>query len=94
VVTAAPEPRAEWRPPPGLALAYYLRQALAIARLQDAAIAAASLDKRAIWYGLLIWLVGEVLTLAGELLRALAGSEIDWFAVSFVILVLIGSMGH
>jgi hypothetical protein len=46
--------------PAGVALLYYIRQAIAIARFDDGAIVAASRDKRALGYGAIIWLIGQL----------------------------------
>ena len=47
---------AKWRPPTGFAPLHYLRQSLAIARLDDGAVMSASRDRRALLYGAAIWL--------------------------------------
>jgi hypothetical protein len=50
-----------WVAPTGFAPFYYLRQAIAIARFDDAAIAAASRDSVALVYGVLFWGVARLL---------------------------------
>ena len=58
---AALDPR--WAPVAGFAPLRYFRQAVAIARWDDAAIIAASEDRAATRYGGAIWLIGQALYL-------------------------------
>ena len=62
---ARPEPATDprWAPASGFAPLRYLRQAVAIARWDDAAILAASQDRAATRYGAVIWLLGQLLYL-------------------------------
>ncbi len=77
---AAPAAATEWIPPTGFAAGYYFRQALAIARFDDAAIFAAARDNAALLYGGIIWIIGQVLIFAAQLAPAVAqGKEINWF---------------
>jgi hypothetical protein len=78
--------------PAGFAPVRYFRQALAIARLDDAAVIAASLDRKAVLYGWSFWVLGQLLFLVGNLwARGKGLAEIDWglapFAVLFVVLL-------
>jgi hypothetical protein len=50
-----------WVAPAGFTPLYYLRQAIAIARFDDAAITAASRDSVALIYGVIFWLVARLL---------------------------------
>ncbi len=83
---------AKWPVPQGFAPVHYLRQALAIARLDDAAVTVASLDKMAMLYGASFWVLGQLLILAGSLWAGGgAFARLGWFAallaVEFVILL-------
>ena len=72
----------EWVPPAGIAAGYYFRQALAIARFDDAAILEASRDTNALLYGALIWLVGALLAFANGIAGPLSQSlHINWLAL-------------
>jgi hypothetical protein len=82
----------KWPVPQGFAPVHYLRQALAIARLDDAAVTVASLDKMAMLYGASFWVLGQLLILAGSLWAGGgAFARLGWFAalltVEFVILL-------
>ncbi len=57
----------KWPVPSGFAPVRYFRQALAIAQLDDGAILAASLDKNAMFYGVALWLVGQLIVSARAL---------------------------
>lgn len=59
---SAAEPTAPEAPPPsGFAPIYYLRQAMAIARLDASAVRRAAKDRNALLYGLIFWGVGLLL---------------------------------
>jgi hypothetical protein len=57
---------AKWVAPAGFAPLHYFRQALAIARLDDGAVVAASRDRSAIVYGVLIWIFGQLFIFASS----------------------------
>jgi hypothetical protein len=93
---AAPRPAAaEWTPPEGFAPWHYFRQALAVARFQDAAIIEASRDPQALVYGAIIWMMAMLLSYGKALLLA-AGSHraIAWPAliVGFGVAAVFGAM--
>jgi len=95
-VATVPVWAARWSAPAGFAPLHYFRQALEIARLDDGAVLAASRDNNAVFYGAIIWLVGQVLVLVGSSLtagRSLA--QLNWLAVFFggpILLVLDASL--
>jgi hypothetical protein len=78
---------AQWKAPEGFAPLHYLRQALAIARLKEAAISAASQDENALIYGVTIWVVGQALIIAGSFLSK--GQSVHTVAVVLGIGILI-----
>ncbi len=87
-VAAGPAAAPEWTPPPGFAAGYYFRQALAIARFDDAAILAAAGENAALLYGAIIWVIGQLLIFAVRLAPVVArGIEINWFVLAFGLLV-------
>jgi len=86
---------AKWPVPAGFAPVRYFRQALAIARLDDAAVMAASLDRKAVLYGWSIWVLGQLLTVAGNLWARERGlAEIKWAVALLTVLfvVLLGTI--
>jgi hypothetical protein len=95
---AGAPPRAaapEWTPPPGFAPWHYFRQALAIARFQDAAILEASRDPQALGYGAIIWLIAMLLSFGKALLVAASSHHaIAWpfLFVGFAVAVVFGAM--
>jgi hypothetical protein len=95
----APEPdkASRWIAPEKVSLQYYLRLALGIARLDDAAIRAAARDKHALSYGALIWLGANFFVLGvGVALAARQRPPDNWlvflisvsFSLSVVVLLL------
>jgi hypothetical protein len=85
-----PVPDARWAVPAGFAPFHYMRQALAIARLDDGAVLAASRDKTAMVYGGVIWVLGQILIFAGSVLaagRSLAG--LNWVALLLTVQFLL-----
>ncbi len=89
-VTAAGDTAGEWIPPTGFAPGYYLRLALGIARLEDAAILAASRDDNALAYGAVNWLVANLLLFVGPIVTALyRGIPIKWAVVAVSIGIVI-----
>lgn len=83
---------AKWPVPVGFAPVRYFRQALAIARLDDTAVMAASLDRKAVLYGWSIWVLGQLLLVAGTFwARGRGLAEINWVValptVLFVVLL-------
>lgn len=95
-VTPAPTPWMARPAPTAFPSRHYFRQALAIARLEDAAIVAASLDKDALWYGLVIWFIGQLLVIGVQFLKALAsGAPINWLVAclgSFMLISIDAAM--
>ncbi len=76
--------------PKGFAPVYYLRQSIGIARLDDSPIIAAARDRNAVYYGLGIWLIGQLLVFGSRLYPAVARARvINWFAVVFGVSILI-----
>ena len=65
-----------WPVPDGFAPVRYFRQAIAIARLNDDAIIAASLDPWSLAYGAVIWLIGQLLVLGGALRNAFSHNPV------------------
>jgi hypothetical protein len=51
----------QWAAPTGFAPLFYIRQSIAIARFDDAAILAASRDRAALIYGVIFWLISRLL---------------------------------
>jgi hypothetical protein len=82
---SAPWPAvAEVVPPSGFAPAYYFRQAIGIARLEDAPILRASRDENAFIHGLMVWAFGQFLLFIGLVSPVLTrASEVNWFLVAF-----------
>ncbi len=75
---------AKWRAPEGFAPLHYLRQAIAIARLDDSAILAASHDSNALDFGAVLWFVGQVLIFGSILLRVSGkGPAFHWELVLY-----------
>src|SRR5713101_3104468 len=76
--------------PTGFAPAYYFRQAIGIARFDDGAILRGSRDPKALFYGIAIWLFGQLLaTAAGVFPVAARGYEVNWLRVAMGIPILI-----
>lgn len=68
----------------GFAPLHYLRQAIAIARLDDSAILAASHDSNALDFGAVLWFVGQVLIFGSILLRVSGkGPAFHWELVFY-----------
>jgi hypothetical protein len=67
-------PNSTWPIPTTFAPVQYFRQAIAIARFDEAAIISASFDRRSILYGAAIWLLGQFL-IFGHVLWAAAHSQ-------------------
>lgn len=90
IATAAPS----WTqqiPPRRFSLGHYFRQAVAIARLDEAAIVAASRDQNALFVGVLFWIFSQSLIFAAQLAPPLLrGAPIKWSAVpaSFTIFLV------
>jgi len=85
-----PEPSA-WIAPIGFSPGFYLRQALAIIRLDDDAIVSASRDTNALYYGAFIWSIACLMGLSGTLYRAISQAiQIDWLRLASIVLYLIG----
>jgi hypothetical protein len=83
---------AEWQAPGGFAPGHYLRQAIAVARLNEGAITAASRDPNALPYGAVIWALGQLLLFAGSLLpRFQTLATIHWApllaGIAFLVVV-------
>ncbi len=74
---------AKWPKPKGFAPIHYFRQALAIARLDDDAVVAASRDKHALLYGGTIWIVGRLLAYFAGILWAGGGglAKLYWIVL-------------
>jgi hypothetical protein len=92
--TPAVLPR-KWQPPTGFAVTYYFRHAVAVARLDDDAIIAASLDAKAVLYGAIIWLIGQLLGIVPRLWTAATrGGTVQWpvLLFGFLFLVLLGAV--
>jgi hypothetical protein len=89
IAIASVGPR-KWPVPSGFHPLQYFRQALAIARLDDAAVMTASTDKNALLYGSIIWILGQLLIIAGSLWgRASALARLNWVAVALTLLFLV-----
>lgn len=76
--------------PKGFAPLFYLRQAFAIARFEDAAILGAARDERAVVYGIAFWLIARIaiyskLFALPKVRPFLAGYEVPWAKIAFVI---------
>lgn len=85
----------KWPVPSGFAPVRYFRQALAIAQLDDDAILAASVDKNALFYGLVLWLAGQVLGSTVALWGAATPPGVPRglvIAVSAVFLILVNAL--
>jgi len=92
----APETHAalppKWQAPTGFAPTYYFRQALAVARLDDGAIVAASRDRNAMLYGAIIWLIPQLLGFGLRLWHAAPrAGTVHWLSLllDFLALVLV-----
>jgi hypothetical protein len=89
-ITVDPAAAAEWNRPEGLAAGHYLRLAWAIARFEDAAITAAAQDKEALFYGGLIWIIGQIFIFAGQLVPGVArGINVNWAAIVVGVVLMI-----
>ncbi len=92
--SAANPPTDEWPVPKRFAPLFYLRQAIAIARFEDAAIRGASRDERAIVYGIAFWLIARI-AIYGKMYALpkirpyLAGYEVSWANIAFAIAVFV-----
>lgn len=94
-IAAGPLVPAKWAPPAGFAPLHYLRQALAIARLDDGAVVAASRDRNAVVYGVLIWVIGQIFIMASSWwTRDTRSARISWavLLLAAVFLVLLGGI--
>jgi len=81
----------EWTPPTGFAPLHYLRQAIAIARWDEGAVLGASLDPNALWYGICIKIIGELLLVGGLILSQPIPANTRWLLVfvgSAILMVL------
>jgi hypothetical protein len=84
-----------WPIPTGFAPLHYFRQAVAIARLDDDAVVAASHDKHALLYGATIWIIGQLLALTGSIWAGGGGpARLSWFVLLFTIefLIVLGAL--
>ncbi len=79
---------AEWAAPPGFATLHYLRKAFAIARLNEGAVQAASLEAPAAFYGIFILLVGQVAVFKDFFWSETSGSVLLTYASFLFFLVL------
>lgn len=78
--------------PKGFSPLFYLRQAIAIARFEDAAIQGAARDEVAIVYGIAFWLITRIVIYVNILVLPkvrpfLAGYEVPWANIAFAIAV-------
>jgi hypothetical protein len=85
-------PADEWPVPKGFAPLFYIRQAIAIARFEDAAIVGASRDSAAIFYGIVFWLMARILVYANRFALPkvrpfMAGYEVNWAGIAIGIAV-------
>lgn len=80
----------QWPVPSGFAPLHYFRQGVAIARLDDGAVMAASRDIHALLYGTAIWMIGQLLLLVGLLWKG-AGSlaKLNWLGLLFAFIFLL-----
>lgn len=102
VTHSCPGPRAPssalaaaWPVPAGFAPVRYFRQALAIARLDDDAIVAASLDPWSLAYGTAIWLIAQLLVFGEALWFSPRHHQtIHWavFIVASLLLILVSAI--
>jgi hypothetical protein len=74
-VAPAPDPSASVPPPAGFAPNYYLVEAVRIATWNDAAIARAAQNPKALPYGIFIWAVAIALPLLIRIALLLAGGD-------------------
>jgi hypothetical protein len=80
----------KWPVPIGFAPLHYFRQGVAIARLDDGAVMAASRDKHALLYGTAIWIIGQLLLQVGLLWTRGGGlAALNWFGLLFAFGFLI-----
>lgn len=95
-IPAAPDHEAVWTPPSDFAPLFYFRQALAIARLDEAAVVAASKDSVALFYGAIIWIIASLCSFVVPIGTAISqGKAINWLVMVFAIcfgLVLAGTL--
>lgn len=87
---AKPAEAGRWAVQAGFAPANYFRQALAIAALDDSAVVAASRDRNAMLYGAIIWVLGQIIFLAGDWWAAAGGGRrVNWVVTPLTALFTI-----
>jgi hypothetical protein len=82
---------ASWESPKGFSPLFYIREAIGVARFEDAAIKGAARDEVAMAYGAFFWLVSRLLVFSAPLVRifraALQGYTINWIGIILGIAV-------
>jgi hypothetical protein len=80
---SASVPENVWLPPANASPMYYFRLAIAIARLDEAAVVGASKDAVALLYGAAIWIISSsIVFIASFLMAAPAGRDFNFLIVA------------